>query len=66
MIFAILLHRAGGEPEGHDKENEPCDLEPQLVSGAPDGTTGGAYAAYHGAEGAVASGLPPGDLRYNP
>ena len=66
MIFAVLLHGSSGANEGHDEEDESRDLEPQLVSGAPDRAARGANPAHDGLEDAVASGLAPGDLRYGP
>jgi len=66
MVFAVLSRRGRGKAEGHDKEEESRDLEPQLVSGAADRAARGANPAHDGLERAVASGLPPGDLRYGP
>ncbi len=64
MVFPVLSRRGRGKAEGHDKEEKSHDLEPQLVSGAPDRAAGGANPAHDGLERAVASGLPPDDLRY--
>ena len=66
MIFAVLLHGSSGANEGHDEEDESRDLEPQLVSGAPERAACGADAAHDRAERAVAPGLPSGDLSHHP
>ncbi len=63
MVFPVLLHSCTGKGEGHEQENESSNLEPQLVSGASYGAARGANPAHDRVERAVASGLPPGDLR---
>ncbi len=66
MVFAVLLHCGTSKGEGHEKENESNDLEPQLVSGASERAGRGADPRYDRVEGAVAPGPAPGDLSYDP
>ena len=48
-----------------DEENQPGHLEPQLVGGAPEGSTRGADPAHDGTEGAAASRLLAGHASHH-
>ena len=66
MVLAVLSRRGRGEPEGHDEEDESRNLEPQLVSRAPDRAARGADPGHDRVERAVAPGVASGDLGNHP
>jgi hypothetical protein len=65
MVFPILLHACARKTESHHKENDSRNFEPELVGGAPEGASGGAYPAHYRAQRAVAAGLLSSDPRHS-
>jgi hypothetical protein len=61
MIFSILLHSGAGKAERHEEEKQSHNLQPQLVSGAPERSRRGADRAHQRPERAIASGLLAGN-----
>lgn len=65
MVFAILFYGGAGEAQRHNKENDSCDLEPELVYDVTKRAHRRARRTHESVVRPAAAHLLSGDTRHN-